>query len=463
MTDIEARRRLEESLRAAKRQTAESLSLLETLQSSAPLGFGFVDRDFRLVHINDALAATTGVPKEQQLGRALPEVIPELWPELGPVYERVLETGEAVVNRETTAELPGDPGHVHTWLTSFYPVPLAGEVIGIGIVVVDITQRKEMERELKHLSEHDPLTGIYNRRHFFRALDHVLRYAARYNHAGAVLMLDVDNFKWTNDSYGHASGDQQLRSVAKVLRGRMRETETVARIGGDEFAVVLPEATEEQALTVAMQLRALLCERPLGPPVYVSIGIALFDGSEQLTADDVLVAADVAMYQVKQDGGDHAGVYNGRSGELMCRVKNLREALAEKRFVLHAQPIIDLRSGRISHRELLIRMLSSDETIVPPGDFLPLAERFSLMRQIDRWVIAEALLIARRYPVAVNLSGRSIGDPQILAAVRESIADGLDPRNLGFETHRDGSDDRLRRRMRVRLGAQRAWMRPRAR
>ena len=432
-TDIEDQHRLEQSLRAAERKTAESLSLLDTLQSSAPIGLGFVDRQFRLLNLNQALAATSGSPIEAQLGRTIAEVVPELWPQLQPLYERVLNTGEAVVNTETGGELPGDPGRVHTWLTSLYPVRLEGEVIGIGIVTVDITERKTMELRLKHLSEHDPLTGIYNRRRLFIELDRVLRHAARYDRAGAVLLLDVDNFKWTNDSYGHAAGDHLLISLAGVLIGRLRETDTVGRIGGDEFVLVLPEATEAQALTVALQLRALLCERPTGPPVHVSIGIAPFNGSEQLTADDVLIAADIALYQVKEAGGDQAAVYHGRSGALMARVKAVRDALAEQRFVLHAQPIVDLRNGAVAHHELLIRMVSETGEIIAPGDFLPIAERFSLAGEIDMWVLGKALEIARHQPVTVNLSGRSIGDPRMLSAIAESIAAGLDPLNLVIE------------------------------
>ena len=422
VTDIEDQHRIEQSLRAAQRLTAESLSLLKTLQSTAPIGLGFVDVDFRLVHLNEALAETNGIPIDRQVGRTLAEVIPELWPELGPVYKAVLETGQAVVNRETTGELRGDPGRVHTWLTSFYPVRVEADVIGIGIIVVEITERKEMELKLKHMSEHDPLTGIPNRRKLLLELERVLRHAARYDHAGAVLMLDVDNFKWTNDSNGHAAGDRLLSSVAQVLKCRFRETDIVARIGGDEFAVVLPEVTKEQALTVALELRALLRERPTGPPVHVSIGIALFGGKEALTADDVLGAADIAMYQVKEAGGDWAAVYNGQLGELLSRVKHVREALAENRFVLHAQPIIDLRTDTVAHRELLIRMLSDTGEIIPPGDFLPIAERFSLVGEIDRWVIGEALALALHQPLTVNLSGRSVGDQRILTAVEEAIA-----------------------------------------
>jgi EAL domain-containing protein (putative c-di-GMP-specific phosphodiesterase class I) len=169
------------------------------------------------------------------------------------------------------------------------------------------------------------------------------------------------------------------------------------------------------------------------PPVHVSIGIALFDGTQKLTADDVLVAADIAMYQVKEAGGDQAAVYDGRSGALMSRVKSIREALAEQRFVLHAQPIVDLRNGRVAYHELLIRMISETGEIIPPGDFLPIAERFSLAGEIDSWVVGEALELARHQPVTVNLSGRSIGDPGILSAITNAVGAGLDPRSLMIE------------------------------
>jgi diguanylate cyclase (GGDEF)-like protein/PAS domain S-box-containing protein len=433
VTDIEDHRRFEESLRSAERRTAESLALLETLLSTAPVGFGFVDRDFRQLRVNEALAATSGIPAAEQRGRKLAEVIPELWPELEPIYRRVLETGEAVVNRETSGKLRGDPDREHTWLASFYPVRVEQEVIGIGVVVVDITERKEAELRLKHLSEHDPLTGIFNRRKLFDELDRILRYCARYQRSGAVLMLDVDEFKWTNDSYGHSTGDQRLRSVAQILTSRLRATDIVARIGGDEFAVVLPEATEEQALAVARDIRSLLCERPIGPPVYVSIGIAPFNGSGELTVDDVLVAADMAMYQVKNAGGDAATVYKGPSVELLTRLAAIQKALAEGQFVLYGQPIFDLHTNELVFTELLIRMRSDSGELVSPGEFLPLAERFSLVVPIDRHVIEKALTIARHSPVSVNLSARSVGDPVILTAIRHAVATGVDPSNLVIE------------------------------
>ena len=417
----------------AERGSAESLVLLETVLATAPVGFSFIDRGFRQIRSNDAVAATDDLPAQGRIGRPVREMVPELWPNPDPLYQGVLETGEPVVNLERSGRLSGDPDREHTWLTNLYPVSLENEVIGIGVVVVDITERKEAELKLKHLSEHDPLTGTFNRRKLLEELDRTLRYARRYKRPGAVLALDVDNFKWTNDSYGHAVGDRQLSSIAQILTGRLRETDVVARTGGDEFAVVLPEAGEQEALHVASDIRSLLCERPVGPPIYVSIGIAAFNGSEPTSVDDVLVAADMAMYQAKKAGGDDAVVYSGPPVELISRVDTIHKALAERRFVLHWQPILDLHTNQVASHELLIRMRSDSDELIAPGEFLPLAERFSLVVPIDRHVVEEAIRVARKHPVSVNLSARSVGDPMILSVVRQAVVDGLDPARLIFE------------------------------
>jgi diguanylate cyclase (GGDEF)-like protein/PAS domain S-box-containing protein len=308
-----------------------------------------------------------------------------------------------------------------------------GLVIGVSRIARDIRGRKRMERELEYLADHDWLTDLYNRRRLIPELDACLSYTARYGRAGAVLVLDIDNFKFINDSEGHNAGDQTLRSVAGTLVGRTRATDVVARVGGDEFAIVLPEANEQKALKVASDVRSLLCERT-GGPIKVSIGISLFTPEQQITADDALVAADTAQYEAKERGGDQARVFSGRAAGTLTWVERIRLALAEDRFVLYGQPIIDLRSGQIAYEELLIRMLSADGEIIAPDEFLPTAERFGLIVEVDRWVTARALRLAidgKR--VTINLAGPSIGDENVLGLVRQAQADGLNPANVIFE------------------------------
>jgi len=217
------------------------------------------------------------------------------------------------------------------------------------------------------------------------------------------------------------------------LTRRARDTDIVAGLGGDEFAIVLPEATEEEALKFASDIRSLLCERAIGPPIYASIGISLFTPEQKITAGDALIAADIAQYEAKEHGGDQARVFDLQTAGTLTWVEQIRSALAEDRFVLFGQPIVDLRSDLVVGHELLIRMLSEDDEIIAPREFLPTAERFGLIGEIDRWVTQHALRLAFDKHVTINLAGPSIGDERILGLVSEAIADGLNPDNVLFE------------------------------
>src|SRR6201992_2455347 len=243
-----------------------------------------------------------------------------------------------------------------------------------------------MADPLEHLAENDLLTGLFNRSRLVDELDRQISYSARYSRAGALLTLDIDNFKLANDTYGRAAGDVMLKAVSEILRARARTTDFIARLGSDEFGLILPEATEDEALIVARDIRAVLCERQLGPPIMVSIGIALLTGDEEVGAEDILARTQIALYEAKEHGGDQARVYTDEASGALTWVQRIRTALAEDRFVLYGQPIADLRNGRITHHELLVRMLSEDGDIIPPAAFLPMAERFGVIGEIDRWV-----------------------------------------------------------------------------
>jgi diguanylate cyclase (GGDEF)-like protein len=249
-------------------------------------------------------------------------------------------------------------------------------------------------------------------------------------------MLDLDNFKRVNDAYGHGAGDRVLKSVGKGLAGRVRETDVVARLGGDEFAVLLPEANLAQALAVAENLRELIHEDQIELPmaIGVSIGVAVFEPDHRLGIDEVMAAADSALYSAKELGRNRIEVYSGEARSTLAWVERIQEALREDRFVLYAQPVVDLRGGQVSHRELLLRMVSVDGDLIAPGEFLAAAEQFGLIGDIDRWVTRRGLAMALAgEAVAINLSGQSIGDQQILDDLRSAIGEGLDPANVIFE------------------------------
>jgi diguanylate cyclase (GGDEF)-like protein len=285
-------------------------------------------------------------------------------------------------------------------------------------------------------ADHDPLTEIYNRRRVTSELERQLLHASRYGRSGALLMIDLDNFKLVNDAYGHGAGDRVLRAVAGALAQRARETDVVGRLGGDEFAVLLPEADLGQALTVAEDIRDLVRRIPSGLPVELggSVGVSVFGPHDQWTADAVFAASDSALYHAKARGRNCVEVYAGKAGETLRIVDLIHDALREDRFVLYSQPLVDLGEGRTVRDELLLRMLLPDGQVLAPGEFLPTAEKFGLSLEIDRWVTRQGIARARAgQRVAINLSGQSIGDREILESVRRAVSEGLDPAAVVFE------------------------------
>jgi diguanylate cyclase (GGDEF)-like protein len=326
----------------------------------------------------------------------------------------------------------------------------------LGIAVWhDVTERNAAHRRLQHLADHDPLTGLVNRRRFEQEVAHHLSLCRRYGPRGAVLLIDIDHFKYVNDTLGHAAGDELIAQVADALRERLRESDVLARLGGDEFAVLLPQVDQAGAEAVARSLvedlrghaRGTRQDRPR--PVTASIGVAMTPAAD-LTANELLTQADLAMYDAKEAGRDQAATYRDEAAEaeaghgaevagIRTRVRwldRVQTALEQDRFVLHGQPIVELASGLTVGHELLLRMVGEDGELIPPISFLPVAERFGLIPAVDRWVVAKAipLAAAHRTRFSINLSARSIGDPGLVRFIAEQILDaGLDPAALTFE------------------------------
>lgn len=387
-----------------------------------------MDRDLRYTWIeNPAL----GFNQDRVLGRTDAELLPaEAAVTVSALKQRALD-GESV---DEEVSIVRDGRVQWLWLTAQPIRDTSGAIVGLAGQTTDITKRKDFEARLTHLADHDTLTGVYNRRRMLEELDRELHYARRSHRPGAVLVVDLDNLKLVNDSFGHSAGDAMLTTLADVVRNRVRRTDIVARLGGDEFAVLLPEASGEDALRLAGNIRDQLREQKIGPPITISVGIASFTNQNELTADEILVCADTALYEAKEHGGDQARVYSGKASGALAWVGHVRDAVAEDRLVLYAQPIIDLHTGAVTCKELLVRILEEDGAIISPGEFIPTAERFGLIRELDRWVTNAGLRLALAGErVAINLSGQSIGEGPIIDVVREAIAEGLTPANVIFE------------------------------
>ncbi len=339
----------------------------------------------------------------------------------------------------------------YVWVRSLYSIETQNDPPLVRGLLIDISEQKQTEERIVFLANHDPLTNIYNRRRFQEHLERQIAYARRFKIRSALLFVDLDQFKYINDTLGHQAGDQCLIAVAHVFRSHLREIDILGRMGGDEFGIILPNVDEEGASTVARNLIERLESEvriPADPNIRLSasIGIALFP-EQGTTPAELLAKADAAMYTTKRQGRSRVHVYQPDDRELLnMKAKvhwenRINHALRHDRFVLHYQPIVSLPDHRISHYEVLLRLQEEDGELIYPGAFLDIAERFGLIRDVDEWVIRNAIAeqahsIRDGLPVtlAINLSGRHFGDPDFVTLVRECLAESqADPARLIFE------------------------------
>jgi len=316
---------------------------------------------------------------------------------------------------------------------------LLGGAIG-AVALVILRQFLTLQDNLTLLTRaanFDRLTGLPNRRRFEESLRRVGQGSHR-DTRGALLLLGLDDLKAVNDGLGHKAGDEVLLRVAQLLGDQVTEDKWVARLEGDEFALLLPAADVHQAEVVARTLLQKMREQPIliGGQVVrttASAGIALV-GEHGTTADRLLGCADLAMFEAKAAGGNSVRLYDAASGaqalsEARLRLKQrISDALERDRFVLYVQPIVHLRRRETSEYEVLIRMLDERGELVPPAEFLDIAERFGLINEIDRWVLRHAIRLlgeqrrlGRSAGLAVNLSGHAFDDDDLLPLIRREL------------------------------------------
>jgi diguanylate cyclase (GGDEF)-like protein len=316
----------------------------------------------------------------------------------------------------------------------------------------ELAERKVMEARLQYLVSHDDLTGLYNRRRLELALEDAVTHARVSGETGALLYVDLDQFKVINDLEGHAVGDRLLMSIANILRKQLRGRDILARISSDEYAMLSEDIDEATALERAEALRTAIDEYRFRTEnrnyhICASVGVALIRPDEDINASEVLARSSQACFEAKTHGRNLVHLFNKDDIETNILrnaadwVPRIREALMHDRFCMFFQPIVQLADDTVTGYEALIRMLDADDALITPDRFIPVAERMGLIHDIDLWVVQYAIDALARLPrtlshltLNINLSIHAFQDPALLPLVRDKLEhSGVAAERITFE------------------------------
>jgi diguanylate cyclase (GGDEF)-like protein/PAS domain S-box-containing protein len=424
--------------------------LATDIMSNSAEGIVVYDRELRCLAWNHFMEELTGLRAEEVLGKRAGDFFPVLGEQaIDEVLERVLK-GEPVSLAETSYIVPGSDRQ--GWISASYrpQYDSKGRVSGVIGHVRDLSERKAVEQQMEYQAYHDALTGLANRRLFQEHLTLAIALAQRKRRPLAVLFLDLDHFKVVNDSLGHTLGDTLLREIATRLRASVREGDVVARVGGDEFTVVLQELEKKEDAAVMAQRLLRIISEPMevdGQRLYVttSIGITVYpdDGED---AETLLKNADNAMYRAKAVGRN---TYEMSTQELSRSMQErltlesgLHQAMERNEFEVYYQPQIDIRAMKIIGMEALLRWRHPERGLMSPGSFLSVAEERGFIVLIGDWVLRTALQQAKIFTdlgfpdfrVAVNLSARQFRELSLVDGIENAVKESrVDPRLLELE------------------------------
>jgi diguanylate cyclase (GGDEF)-like protein/PAS domain S-box-containing protein len=445
-----ARRSGEEGVAAA---TARGEARFQALVHNSSDVITLVGADLAITYQTPSITRLLGYSLDELIGTQLADLV---HPEDRLTYMSARAETIAGEQASATSDLrlrhrDGGYRHVQSIHTNLLADP---DVRAVVVTTRDVTAQKALEAQLQHNAFHDALTGLANRALFADRLEHALARTDRHATPVAVLFVDLDDFKAVNDGAGHSAGDDLLVAVAERLRRVLRPSDTIARLGGDEFAVLIEDAADPaRTAATADRLLAALSEPFPGAAgdeqvrVTASVGIAT-GAAGQHDAAELLRHADVAMYAAKEAGKGRSAIFapdmdSAIIGQLRLKAE-LARAVEQGEFVVHYQPTVELESGRLSGVEALVRWEHPTRGLVPPLDFIPLAEQTGLIVPIGRFVLREACRqmsawhrdFTTRPPmtVSVNLSARELDEPGLVGSVREALEDAqLDPAHLVLE------------------------------
>ena len=426
-----------------RREAEESLRMHARIFDLADEAIIVTDAAYRIIAVNPATSRISGFTGDEMLGRSQAMFRCEHYDDA--FYKDLLAQVEDTGRWQGELWTRRKDGEIYpAWVSTAAVRNRRGVVTHYFSVCADITERKRTEGRIQHLAFYDALTTLPNRVHFHRLLDQALTEAKRKGRGGALLFIDLNRFKPINDTLGHGVGDQVLQEVAARLRNSLRGADVVARLGGDEFVIGLFDIAQPDH--VSLVAHKIL--QALSPPVLVgahelsvggAIGISVFpdNGAD---ADTLLRLADIAMYRAKETGPDAFEFYtpemNERATERLAIEAGLRRAITRGELLLVYQPKVSLITGQIIGAEALVRWKHPERGMVPPVEFIPLAEETGLIVQISHWVLEEACAQARRWQdaglaplrIAVNLSARDFSP-----ALPERVTSLLSAQGIGSE------------------------------
>jgi len=412
------------------------------------------DLSGNITYLNLVAETMTGWRHEEAVGKPLAEVFRIID---GPTRKTARDPMQMAVEQNRTVGLTVNcvlirrDGFESPIEDSAAPIhDRAGSVIGAVIVFHDVSAARAMSLEMAYNAQHDLVTNLPNRLLLHDRIAQAIALARRQNRPVAIIFLDLDRFKYINDSLGHATGDKLLQSISKRLLASVRRSDTVSRQGGDEFVILLSEIThpEDAATSAKKILLSLSAPHSIGGQdlhINGSIGISVYpeDGED---AETLIKNADMAMYHAKENGRNNFQFFkeemNLKAVERQSLEGSLRRALEREEFLLHYQPKVNLDTGEITGVEALIRWQQCDRGLVPPSQFVRIAEDCGLIIQIDRWVLREACRQAREWQdaglpfkrISVNVSAAEFRAKTFLAEVRAILREtGLEARYLDLE------------------------------
>ncbi len=443
VADISQRKAMEEQLRDV---VCRYRDLVETAHDMV----WTMDTDGRLTYLNKACENIYGYPAELMLHHHLHDYRS---PDHPPVDEQAIQSllqGEETVQFETVHLDHDNRPHFLSFSARSHK-DAGGAVNRISGTARDITEQKAFQHQLSYHAEHDPLTGIFNRNYFHEELERTVARVARNGSDCALFYFDLDQFKYINDTIGHASGDRLLVDVAALLSTHVREGDLLARFGGDEFTLLLYNIDRQDVMRAADNFRTLCDEYRFTQDdksfnISCSIGVVMIDDTVT-SADELLSHADMACNTAKQQGRNRAKLYDpseqGKDDMAadMDWASRVREMLEHDKFRLVYQPIVSTGDGSVQDYEVLVRMICDDGQIILPGGFMPAAERFGLIHSVDRWIVSRAIQQlatlhehGHRASFSINLSGKAFEDTTLLPLIQKSLDEtGLDPTWVTFE------------------------------